>query len=603
MGGTALQLNTFEIKEFGGLVTGAPRGSATLGFRMLDGFTHKGLVGGLTIAPSRATRFNNEETISRLMVLWDEPSNNPAVYTQDSTSGVRYRANWNTAAGTALAFTPAVTSYVGKTRGDLKRIKRGKMGMVAWSKYPTDDRYPISFCTPLGDVANNVNDPFSTTPFTVTPTAGGSLAVGNYTITLIPMRKVTVGLDSWYVADYFFQPRNIIAATAGANLSLSVGWVGADAVIGVLYDQTNRNYYTLGVHTTTPFLIDAYPLEESETKNFMTEWLPLNDGFCTAYRNDRTWIAGNTYRYPGRDAFLPSVETQIQNTTATLWFTDVGRLWAFPVGNFITLSITGNITAMANLSNALLVFSRSEIWAITGNSELDFVAFKIPGGNPGCIDAQGVQEWRDAVYYVAPDGVYKVNLNGCENVSFPIRDVFLNMGANPVLSTGIDRFRNEFFLALNGALYVLDLEKNVWLTRGTANVVEGGDVVMVTNGTTVNSLDGNSNSTAVFQTEWLDMNAPEMDKFFRQIRLVVENPTSSICTITVQPIKFDGTLLTAPAPQTVGAGAKARLNFGLKGQGMVGRGLAFRVTVTGLPGAVIRPDMTIEWRALGTRGR
>jgi hypothetical protein len=608
------KVQTFEIKQFRGLVSGTPKGTQALGFRVLDGFTFKRevstganapMVGALTISNGGRTLFTNEEVVSRLLVLWDEPDSvSPAVYTQGSSSEVRYRASWTTGVGTALPFAPAVSSYAGKTRGGLKRIWRGKMGMVAWSKYPTDDRYPISFCRPAGEVANNLNDNFGTVPFVVTPTAGGSLAVGNYTITLIPLRKVTVGNDSWYVADYFFQPRNIIAATAGANLSLSVAWVGCDAVVGVLYDQTTRVYYELGVHTVTPFLVDAYPLVQSLTQNFMTEWLPLNDGLCAAYRNDRTWIAGDTYRYPGRDAFLPSVETEKISTTATLWYTDPGRPWAFPVGNFITLSITGDITAMATLGDALVVFSKIEVWAVTGNTELDFVAQKIGGNAPGCLSSLALCEAGGVLYYLGIDGVYALSNQGVTRVSDPIRDVFANMGATPTVSMGFDRTNHEILMALNGVLYVLDLDHQAWSTRGVADVVEGGEVVTIVNSTVVKALDDTSTvQTATLQTDFLDFDMPEEDKFFRLLRVLIENDTAQSATVTVTPIRADGTVLAALPSKTVNAASRSRLSFNLPGFALNGRGVAFRITITGLPGVVLREELSIDWFSRGRRGR
>jgi hypothetical protein len=600
MGGTALQLNTFEIKEFGGLATGAPRGSATLGFRVLDGFTHKGLVGGLTIAPTKILRFIHNENITRFFNIWD-----------DDINAVKIVAQGNATIDVAKLYQipDRYTLVTGTDPGKIMKGWRGKIvflnsnGIKDLNLGGQND-YQTQLITFIGDYNTKIAN--SLTLSMIAVGTDGQLNAGIWSASVLPMRVVAiVGTDRFYIPSQ--NPGSVASVQTtitAAKEHIEISWTGADAL--EINIQSSTTFYYAGFFKSSPAIIKNVPLENADYGFIPYQFSSRVKAEAIAYRNNRTWVAKNAIRdYSIEKNRLPSTGIDVlpPNQTATIYFSSTGKPWTFPVENFITLSIKDNITALCTLSNALLVFSKSEIWAITGNSDADFVAFKIPGANPGCISDLGVQEWRDVVFYVAPDGVYKVNLNGCENVSLPIRDVFLNMGANPVVSTGIDRFRNEFLLALNGILYVLDLEKNVWLTRGTANFVEGGDIVMVANDATVSSFDGNSNSTAVFQTEWLDMDAPEMDKFFRQIRLAVENPTGFDCTVTVQPIKFDGTLLTAPATQTVNAGAKARLNFGLKGQGMVGRGLAFRVTVTGLPGVVIRPDMTIEWRALGTRGR
>ncbi len=598
-----MKLNTFEIKEFGGLATGAPRGSATLGFRVLDGFTHKGLVGGLTIATGKRQIFTNTESVSRLFTLWDEEIYPPKIVFQGPTNVVK------TAYFADISGLTTITT--GTNPGKIMKGWRGKIVFVNFDGvigYRTNaSSYGVKFIAYAGEVSNVIS---AVAPTITAVGVDGSLVAGIWAVYLLPLKGLALGSDTVYV------PARNPTVGGGGNATITAAkehievlWSGTDPVEIVLTSGTAPNYtfYYAGFFKTQPATIRTPPLEGSNYQSYPMQFSSRVKAEALTYRNDRTWAAVNAYRDYDTEIYTVGgngKETVTPSTTSTIYFSSTGKPWTFPAENFITLSITGNITALANLSSALLVFSKSEIWAITGNSDADFVAFKIPGANPGCIDPQGVQEWRDVLFYVAPDGVYKVNLNGSQNVSLPIRDVFLNMGSNPVLSTGIDRFNNEFLLALNGILYVLDLEKNVWLTRGTANVVEGGDVPVIALDATVSAFDAKTNiQTAVFQTEFLDMDMPEMDKFFRQLRLVVENPTGFDCAIAVQPIKFDGTLLTAPASQTVNANSRARLNFGLKGQGMVGRGLAFKVTVVGYPGVVIRPDITIEWRALGTRGR
>jgi hypothetical protein len=607
---------TFEIKQFRGLVSGTPKGTQALGFRVLDGFTFKRevssganapMVGALTIANGRRTLFTNEETVSRMLVLWDEPDFvDPAVYTQSSTANtVRYRASWTTAGGTALTYPVASgTDFSGRTHGNLKKIWRGKMGVVGWSTYPTDDRFPLSFCLPGGVTHNSLNDPFTATPPVVTVVAGGSLPATNWNVHILPLRRLTVGNDKWYVSGYFRDIYTVAKTTAAANLSITVSWAaGVEAIMVVLEDIANKVFYDVSFQATSPFTISSLPLVAAETQQYFTEWLANNDGLTAAYRNDRTWIAGNTFRYERIDDTRLGYEVQ-QNNTATLWYTDPGRPWAFPLNNFITLSITGDITAMATLGDALVVFSRVEIWAITGNTELDFVAQKIGGNAPGCLSSLALCEAGGMLYYLGLDGVYALSNQGVTRVSDPIRDVFASMGSTPTVSMGFDRNNHEVLMALNGVLYVLDLDHQSWSTRGLADIVEGGEVVTITNGAVVKALDDTSTvQTAVLQTDYLDFDMPEEDKFFRMLRVLIENDTAQSATVTITPVKADGTLLAPLPSKTVNAGSRGRLSFNLPGYVLNGRGVAFRLTITGLPGVVLREELSIDWFSRGRRGR
>ena len=597
-----MKFQTFEIKEFGGLATGAPRGSASLGFRVLDGWTFKGLVGGLTIAPTRRDLFSNNESISRLFVLWDEEVDPPKIVFQSSSRVVK-TALWTV--------SPAlVTVTTGSNPGEIMKGWRGKIVFVNFDGvigYRTSaSSYGVKFISYSLSMSNVISAAVVTVTVAGTD---GTLTPATWGVDVLPMKAVPVGVDTVYIParnPTINSPSSNAIITA-ANEHIEVAWTGADALqVSLTKPGTPKTYYYAGFFKTSPALIFNPPLEGNDYREFLMQFSSRLKAEAIAYRNNRTWAAMNAYRDYDTEVYRTNAQGQespIPSTTATLYFSMVGMPWTFPAENYITLSITGNITALANLSSALLVFSPSEVWAITGNSDADFVAFKIPGANPGCINPLGVQEWRDAVFYVALDGVYRVTLSGTENVSLPIRDVFLNMGSNPVLSTGIDRFRNEFLLALNGILYVFDLEKNVWATRGAANVVEGGNTVTIAMGALVSSFDGNSSSTATFQTEWLDLDSPEVDKFFRAVRLTMQNDSDFAATVSITPIKFDGTLYPSIPSQTINANSTGVLEFNLPGYNMISRGIALKVAVTGYPGVMIRPALEIDYRPLAQKRR
>jgi hypothetical protein len=598
------ELKNHEIQAFTGLITGAAKGTEALGFRVLDNFVFTREVNGLALAPSKQVLFTENETVQRFIVLWDGQTpgqTNPTIYTQTGV-GIRYRFQWTTASGTLLSYG---TDFASKF--NIQKIWRGKMGVLqsANQTYGAASAFKLNFMSTNG-FKDTTRDPAFTATVTAIADPNTTLAAGDYRIAVLEAKKILVGFDEFYVLENGTYPSTVLTLVAGQ--AIQIAWTSVDAVVAAIipaFTNTQMAGFETGVLTTNPSKILSFDLLGGTSNAYYPySLMAYASGQFVAYRFGRTWIAGNTVRANLEKSTSPfGVEDKPNPTTSTLYYSNTETLWGFPKANFINLAITGSITGLATLGNLLIVFSESEVWAISGNTDADFYARKLDI-KPGCINQDSLQEWRGVLFFLARDGIYAMTESGqAVRVSDGIRDVFLNMGNTPTISSGIDRLKAEYLIAINGVLYVYDIDRKAWMTRGTANWVEGGNVVSVSDGAVVSALNGTSQVTGVMQTEFFDFGMPEVDKFFRQVRLAIENNTAASCTITVQPIKPDGTNGVAPASQVVLANTRARLNFGLRGQSMVGRGLAFKITIVGLPGVLVRPDISIQWRALGERGR
>jgi hypothetical protein len=594
---------TFEINEFRGLVTGTPKGTGALGFRVLEGFVFNREVGALGVAPGRSALFTNESAVTRLLALWDAPSNAPAVYTQDATNAIRYRASWVTAGGAALS--------LGVSTKVMLEGWRGKFGIVPYVAL-ADPQLNAGFLTPTGLVTNDIDPSAFFAAAAVAAGSGGSLTIGQINVSFKPLKRITVGSDSWYVEGSRGNPYSTFksATTTAGNQTVDLTWSGADAVaVAVSYGgnplDTTTAWFNAGVYTSSPVSISQLPLEAFPVGSAgaeQTPWHPFVNAEVSAYRQERLWLAKNVRRTNPVSAGTRDLNVM---TGATVLFSELGRPWAFPDANFINLPITGDITAMANLGSSLMVFSDAEVFSITGNSANDFVAQRIDAVQPGCINGNSVQEWAGRLYYLARDGVYAVSGAGSEIVSDTIRDAFFNVSTSTVVSSGVDRTNGEYYLSLDGVCYILDLRRGAWRKAPfIVNALETGPKVICSQGASVYALtDVTTPQTAVLQTEFMDFGAPEVDKFFRAFRVLMQNDTAQSATVSVTPVKEDGTLYPALPAQTVTANSRARLKFNLPGYAMTGRGIALRVTVTGLPGVLLHPDLSVDWMARGRRGR
>lgn len=80
----------------------------------------------------------------------------------------------------------------------------------------------------------------------------------------------------------------------------------------------------------------------------------------------------------------------------------------FPSQNYTTISTREQLTGCAGLPNALLLWSRTSMWRLTGFDESSFQIDHI-SNSVGCIDAGSISYYNDRAYWCGEDGVYSSN--------------------------------------------------------------------------------------------------------------------------------------------------------------------------------------------------
>jgi hypothetical protein len=601
-----------------------------LQFRRLEGLEHAKSPGGLSITNGRTLRFTNEASVARLLALW-EHSSTPPVYCQAANGSIRFRANWTTASGTALTLGSGPTK--------LSRVLRGKIGLVtsggtanglkydttttAWALDATaGDSFEATALTPTGAVSNKFDPSAWVASVSVTAinTAAGELGGIGVMLWGTPARKFTAGSESLWI------PRNTLdTETVGLAFAVSapndtVRFEWTSSTVDGVYSYINNSGGTAGeafdlgltpsdsINATTTLDIPAFPLLATAIHQQTTDLFPntLNArvaGEVRVTRQGRTWVGVNAVRDMSFESSFTAQVSEAPSSGTTLFFSEVGTL-VYPVDNYLTADVSGNVTALALLGDALVAFSKQDACVVTGNGPSDFTVRRLDSVRPGALEQESVQEWKGTVLYRGWDGIYRLAGDGSvTRVSDAIRDVFLTATEASTISSAIDRTRGTYLISVDGVGYALDLDSGAWSKLPfTVNALEGGPTVLAAEGAAVYSLDDASTSrTATLETDYLDLGAPQEDKRPTHLSLVFQNDTGSAGSVVVTLTPMSGTPVTL-ASQAIGTGY-ARLRLPLPGPSLVGRAVKVTLAITGKPGLTLVPPLDFEYLELGRRGR
>ncbi len=244
------------------------------------------------------------------------------------------------------------------------------------------------------------------------------------------------------------------AVTQGAGIS--AGSAGAGGRIGDLVYY--GNYLIVGIYYGASHSAYRYTTSGSAFNGTNTN----NGGYLTVYK-DRLVTAGE------------------RSTPKRVFFSDAGDPTTIGVSAYIDVS--NEVTGLASLANAIMVFSAKGAERIRGsvppaNVDEDMLLEKV--SDYGCVDFRTIQGFRNTVVYADVNGVYQtdgagtIDLTEKGGISTYYRSVLAAFTSAWELVGGI--FRNFYFLSIEnegGGTFqdclVCNLETREWFRMQNFN--------------------------------------------------------------------------------------------------------------------------------------
>lgn len=338
--------------------------------------------------------------------------------------------------------------------------------------------------------ANGVPAP-TTSSFTATPAAGGSLTAGTYRYTLVYRKLSTQALSNASTST------ECSGTTSGGNLTLQLAWT--------LSNNDTTKYDKIYVYRSSPSGAAGFTAGVLVTilASTATTYNDTNDTSATGYSAsenvpranstvlDNSQLASGTYR--------PLTTFKRRLVTAygsTVVFSDVNKPESWPTYQTITVPSGGEITALAvaaltsplatDIDEALVVFKQSECWVITGDGVLD--DNDLPNwtlkfvNNSGAITQASVVSAEGYLAWVNYKGFYMWNGTGKPvRISRKIWDKFQQNGDIDKSKLGYcfgmySQKRNEIIWVLSSAtegeqVYALKLDLQRTIPKGQENAI------------------------------------------------------------------------------------------------------------------------------------
>jgi hypothetical protein len=600
---------TFKIEQFAGLTTSPAMGHSPMRFRELQNLDPGRVPGSLTVAYApRMVSGAALSDIARVMTLDEAADSTPAVLIEYWNGQLDLLTSIEPAASAGL-FSPRATWAYDRPAA---RFWRGKFAVIV-GETASGDPYPV-FATPTGwQTADQTDTGDNDIGATATVDSAYDVPAGTYYLYATPLAKLEAGTDTWYVKCAESSPMSGSLELSGAG-RIQYTFTpanGIDALQIALYDAASESYFDVGVVVTSgsievmPTQTAVYPDPEPH------DWHSLVAGSAVAYRNERTWVAYNpNYDYTlwnslQRRLGLPPATATGSNVVL---YSEVGRPWAFSPDNTIVADVDGQVTALGVLGDALIIFGPYGAARLTGNGPEDFFVQRLEQVSPGTWWQDSVHAFGGGLLYLGPDGVYRLTGDGqVQRVSDPLKDVFddLTFAPSQSIRTTVDRKRGLYILASTGQLgggqraFAMDLKSGEWFEMpaagdGIATIFGDLSPWAVSVGEAIYAFDGDTSTEATLATDQLDLGAPDVIKQFHEFRVPVENPTDEVAIVRLEAVRRDGTTIPFSS-RTIEAGATAELVWKLPGHRLVGRSIAFRMTIEAKPGFLVVPPIEVVW--------
>lgn len=309
------------------------------------------------------------------------------------------------------------------------------------------------------------------------PTAAPTVAVGtagaltgNYYVKYTFLIR---DLDENVVAESGFSPTSAVVALTSDNLAVSAlqTMSGLGTEIDDRYEIIRRVYRT-SAGTTTFF--QWYDVEDNTSTTFEDDATDASIAVLAAPANGTAPFLSHIASF--RD-ILFGVNDSVDRDK--LLHSEVGLRWAWPSDNLFRIpQVKGDsqsgITALMPRKEALGIAKSNMLLQLTGTGDDDF-RIVVLSTTIGAVNQESVAIYRDEVYFLGQDGVYKWSDNGIQSVSdgkvrsWFITDNFFDRDLFPNAFAVIDPIDKSYRLYLTSAgsevvdtWVELDLETLTW---------------------------------------------------------------------------------------------------------------------------------------------
>lgn len=297
------------------------------------------------------------------------------------------------------------------------------------------------------------------------PTAAPTVAVGaagaltgNYYVKYTFLIR---DLDGTVVAESGFSPTSAVVALTADKLAVSAvqTMTGLGTEIDARYEIIRRFYRTTAGTTT---FFQWYDLEDNTSTSFSDDATDATIGAIAAPANATAPFLSHVATFRDR---LFGVNDSVNREK--LLYTETGLRWAWPTDNyFMTQQVKGDaqsgITALMPRREALGIAKSNMLMQLTGTGDDDFRVVLL-STTVGALNQESVAIYRDEVFFLGQDGVYRWNDAGIQCVSDgKVRSWF----------TTDDYFDRDYFEDAFAVIDILDKSYKLFLVAAGSTTVD-----------------------------------------------------------------------------------------------------------------------------------
>lgn len=215
----------------------------------------------------------------------------------------------------------------------------------------------------------------------------------------------------------------------------------------------------LVVNGNKPFGIvgETAPPTTSPLAGFEASGISVSPRGVTTWLS-RAWLCGSLGTSNADTYYDSRVWFSAASASDPLDFTTVNN------AGYIDLWHTRPLVALANGGNALLVFSRSQIWALVGENPFTFQIHKI--ADIGTFGQHSVASTHRSVIFASASGIYESRpRRGLQRISDPIQNIY-EAGDLENVALTFDAFYGQLWVVIPSSnsirIFIYNLDMNTW---------------------------------------------------------------------------------------------------------------------------------------------
>ena len=305
-----------------------------------------------------------------------------------------------------------------------------------------------------------------------------SANAGGWKIVVDPLvtcsMKATATYDPFIASPNFVHFNMVIKGATDADYPTQV--------IAIPNPMSNSFYMKKPV-VPTKFTVEHYSVDDSTPSVDFSTWTDGTYKEVAQGKSLRLQIRPNTNIVPGVNEYTGTNGIAIAGKEATqanrVWFSELKNSNKFIIArDYIDFRDNegdgGRVMALVPYSDALWVFCRNAIWAITGYSAETFRRQEIPMGRGiGIINPRAWCVKDGILFFAAYSGIYAAMGMQLQKISDPIADDFANIIANPS-SVELARGGDFIFVSCKFSELIPEFGETFTWTAGTRTVTVSG---------------------------------------------------------------------------------------------------------------------------------